>query len=189
MPGLTYPEYDVPGFNSNHAEPITSISYLQKPTISSTMATNIKFIPPQMDTLAGTTTEAARKSPLRLLMQDARVLSSMLRYLPWIFVPFRTSDKDGELYMSVKGTRDMILQSCLFIIEAVLLFLAPIAIFALPGSLLMLSGLLCSVLVYVISMPMQGPRIVYSSMDQVTTESAKDHEDERWLFINGCITG
>ena len=142
-----------------------------------------------MDSLAGTSTQAARESPLRLLVRDAGVLLKMLRYLPWLFLPLKTADGSGELYMSVKTTRDLMLQACLFIFEVILLVAAPIIGLVLPGGLLLLATLLCCLGIRSLSLPMQGQRILYSKMDEATVQSAKEHKDERWVFINGCMTG
>ena len=142
-----------------------------------------------MDRLAGTFAIASRQSPLRLLMRDACVLVKMLPYSPLLVIPFRTSDKHAELYLNLGGLCDMVLQSWLFLDEIVLLFLVPVVMFLLPGSLFLLVSSLACVLIYVLSWPMQGSRIVYSKMDNATIASAVDYKHERWLFINGCLIG
>ncbi|KAI9881295.1 MAG: hypothetical protein M1830_005581 [Pleopsidium flavum] len=149
----------------------------------------ISFIPAEMDGLASTTTEAARENPFRLLMRDAGVLIKMLLYLPWIILPFRTSDSSAELYMSMPNTRDNLIQSWLFLMETVLLLLAVPATLVLPGAILIAAVALCWIVIRVICLPTQGPRILHSTMDQEAVMAAKQHEDERWIFVNGCITG
>lgn len=177
----------------NTCELITSTGITTTPTSyyrasSSTMA-KVSFIPAQMDGLASTTTEAARENPLRLLMRDAGVLIKMLRYLPCILLPFRIADPSAELYMGMSNTRDTLLQSWLFLIETVLLLLAVPATLVLPGGILIAVVALCCIVVRAICLPMHGPRIVRSAMDRETVLAAKQHEDERWIFVNGCITG
>ncbi|MCJ1386266.1 hypothetical protein MMC17_009392 [Xylographa soralifera] len=142
-----------------------------------------------MARLAGTFATASRQSPLRLLIRDASVLVKMLPYLPLLIIPFRTSDEHAELYMNLGGLRDMVLQSWLFLVEIVFLFLVPVVMFFLPGGVFFLVSGLAWILIYVLSWPMQGSRIVYSKMDDATITSAVNYEHERWLFINGCITG
>lgn len=153
------------------------------------MAKAIKFIPPQIDALASTNTEASRKNPLRLLMQDLGVLIQMLRYLPWIIIPFHTSNKNAELFISPTSILDIILNSWLFLFQSILFLVAVPAFFILPGGVLLLAATLCICSILVAAWPMQGPRIAYSKMDEKTTAIAKQHESERWLFINGCVTG
>ena len=142
-----------------------------------------------MDRSAGTFAKASRQSPLRLLIRDAGVLVKMLPYLPLLVIPFRTSDEHAELYMNFSGLHDTVLQSWLFCVESVLLFLVPVAMLILPGGVFFFVSSLACVLIYVLSWPMQGSRIVYSKMDETTIASTVNHEHERWLFINGCITG
>ena len=38
-------------------------------------------------------------------------------------------------------------------------------------------------------MSTQGPRIVHSKTSDATAELASAHQDERWLFVNGILTG
>lgn len=153
------------------------------------MAKPIKFIPPQVDPLAGTTTEAARKNPLRLLLQDLGVLIKMLRYLPWTMMPFRTSDKGAELYISPKTMLDVILNTWLILFQSILLLVAIPAFIILPGGIFLLSAALCIVVILVTAWPMQGQRIAYSIMDERTATIAKQHGSERWIFVNGIMTG
>ena len=153
------------------------------------MTKSIKFIPPQIDALAGTTTEASRKNPLRLLTEDLGVLMRMLRYLPWIIIPFRTADKTAELYIAPTNLRDIILNGWLILFESILLLVALPAFFILPGGIWLLVAIVCVIVILLSAQPMQGPRIAYSRMDEKTTAKAKKHDSERWLFINGCMTG
>jgi len=189
----------MPGFQIRHeAEPLSpslilSSTVTNPPKLSAAspakMSNSIKFIPPQLDRLAGTSTEASRENPIRLLIRDAGVLISMLRYLPSLFLPLRTGNKHAELYPSPKGVRDILLQSWLFCTELMLLLVVPIAYMVLPGLVILSGAAVACLVIYVVSWPMQGPRIVYSEMDDATIKSAKEHENERWLFINGTMVG
>ena len=141
-----------------------------------------------MDATAGNSTPAARESALRLLVKDTCVLITMFRYLPWVFLPFKTVDKSAEFYMNTKGTRDMILQLWLFVSQIGLLLLAPLAMLVLPGGIFLIVAAISCLGIYALSIPLQGPRIVYSQLDDAAALAAKDYEKERWLYINGCIT-
>lgn len=152
------------------------------------MAKSIKFIPPQIDPLAGTTTEASRKSPLRLLLKDLGVLIRMLQYLPSLCSPFRTSDKSAELYVSPANMLDIVLNGWLLLLESILLLLAIPAFLVLPGGIFLLAATVCIIVILASAWPMQGQGVAYSRMDEKTTAIAKQHESERWLFINGCMT-
>ena len=153
------------------------------------MANTIRYIPPQMDLLAGSSARAARQSPVRLLIQDVGVLITMLPYLPYIFLPFKTDDPSAECYLSLEGARDILLQGWLLIMEASLLLISPFVLLALPGTLSVLAIAMCYLTVYLVTWPLEGPDITYSNMDEDTEALAEQHGDERWLFINGTATG
>ena len=153
------------------------------------MANTISYIPPQMDPLAGSSTRAARQSPLRLMIQDVGVLVTMLPYLPYIFLPVKTKDPSSECYPSLEGVRDILVQGWLFIMEASLLLMSPFVLLVLPGALSLLAIAMCYLTVYLATWPLEGPDVTYSDMDEKTEALAEQHRDERWLFINGTATG
>ena len=162
------------------------------PTASSglaNMADTIRYIPPQMDPLAGSSTRAARQSPLRLLIQDVGVLVTMLPYLPYIFLPVKTRDPSSECYPSLQGVRDILVQGWLFVMETSLLLISPLVLLVLPGALSVLAIAMCYMTVYPVTWPLEGPDVTYSDMDEKTETLAEQHRDERWLFINGTATG
>ena len=190
MPGLPTYSHESPSFAHVHLEPhVMRALPPAKSALKTSMAGNIKYIPPQMDVLASTTTPASRQNPFRLLLHDAGVFSTLLRYLPWIIIPFRTSDNSCELYMGPSSARDLLLQSWLSILEVAFLVAAIPVVLLLPGILSAAVAMMCCVIIYVLSWPMQGPKIAYSMMDDATVLSAEQHGSERWLFVNGCATG
>lgn len=150
---------------------------------------SIKFIPSQMDTLAGTSTQAARESPFLLLLRDVGILLKMLPYIPYVIIPFFTSDKSAELYLSFKGTSDIGLQGVLFVVEFLLLLFTVPAFLVLPGTIILAAAGLAWLIIYVVAFPLHGSPIVYANMADETKEKAKGLENEKWLFINGCLTG
>lgn len=192
MPGFPnnqgYEQLDA-SVNAYHEADITRRATIARPTEIPNMASNIKYIPSQMDPLAGASTSAARQNPLRLMIQDAGVLITMLPYLPNIFLPLRANDESSELYLNFQGARDMLLQCWLFIMEMNLLLMAAPALLMLPGAVSITAIALCCLTVYLVAYPMEGPRITESKMDSLTEAMAGQHKDERWLFINGCATG
>ena len=152
------------------------------------MATNVKFIPSLVDTLAGTSTESERESPLRLLLRDAGVLLKLLKYVPWIITPFWTDDKQAELYLSPRGARDTTLIAILTFMGVAALILAPFVVLAFPGFVVVAIAAIFVAVAWLLALPLHGPDVVYSAMDEATMASAKDHIEERWLFINGVAT-
>lgn len=190
MPGLPNNSHESPRFTHEQLAPYVMRTPPPAKTVSTTtMASNIKYIPPQMDVLASTTTQASRENPLRLLLRDAGVLSTLLQYLPWLVIPFRTSDKSCELYVGPSSARDLLLQGWLSILEITFLVAAIPVTMILPGMLSVAIATVCCAVVYLLSWPMRGSRIAYSIMDDDTIASADQHGSERWLFVNGCATG
>ena len=147
----------------------------------------ISFLPPQMDGSAGTSTRAVREDPLRLLLRDCGVLVSMIGYLPWVVLPFRTDDKGAELHFSLRGIRNWFLQVSLILFQTLLLFAALPALILLPGGAIAILMLLSYLIICALSWPMQGPRVVYSNLEEGSS-APTDFADERWLFFNGCWT-
>ena len=134
------------------------------------------------------TKRALRQDPLRLVLQDTGVLITMLPYLPWLFLPFKTSDGEAELYLNRHNTKEMLLQVLLFLYELSLLLLFLPALLILPGSVFLLLAGISFLFVRLIAWPMEGPGVAYSNMNQSTQASAERHKDERWIFINGCAS-
>ena len=191
MPGLPN-RHTRGGLGAHYSHQQADVTRPLLPTESSSlvnMANTIRYIPPQKDPLAGLSAMAFRQSPLRLLIEDAGVLITMLPYLPYIFLPFKTNDPSSECYLSLVGARDFLLQGLLFIMEASLLLLSPFVLLLLPGILSVLAIAMCYLTVYLVTWPLEGPDITYSNMDETTEALAEQHRDERWLFINGTATG
>lgn len=193
MPGILSQDHGLPNSIGQKAHQQTQTTSTlpattAKPLPSLAMANTIEFIPSQMDALSSTTTEAARKSPFRLLTQDIAVLVTKLQYLPWILRPFWTSDPNAELYLSLRGMRNMVLQSWLFILEMTILFCGVPAFLILPGTMFLGMAAVFFTLICVVAWPMHGSKLVYSEMDEGTVAKAQEHEDERWIFVNGCTT-
>ena len=190
MPGLPQHSHEPPSFIHEDRPPrAMRTSPPAKRASTTAMENSIKYIPPQMDALASTTTQASRQNPLRLLLHDAAALCNVLQYLPWIILPFKTSDKSCELYMGPSNARDLLLQGWLSALEIVFLVASIPVAMLLPGIISVGLAMLCCGTIYILSWPIQGAKIAYSMMDDDTVLSAEKHGSERWLFVNGCATG
>lgn len=139
--------------------------------------------------LSSTTTQATRSSPLHLFIADAGILLANLQYLPSLFLPLRTDDRNAELFLCLANLRDNALLMILAFLETFFLLAALPVFLLLPGCLSLLVAGACGLLVLALMRPMQGARIAYSAMDEATLEGAKRFEHERWLFVNGIATG
>ena len=152
------------------------------------MAANIQYFPPQMDPLAGTSTRALRENPVWLMVQDAGVLFKMLRYLPNIISPVKSASSTDELYLNFWGVWEMLIQGLLLFVELILLVGSPIAVIFLPGIVYIPVLSLVCLVIHLITWPLQGPDVCYSTMNANTSALAESHKDEKWLFVNGCAT-
>ena len=153
------------------------------------MGEGVKYIPSQMDPLAGATAKAARQDPIRLMIKDTGVLLRLWRDVPKIFSPFFCSDKDAELYPCRANIKVGILQALLALIQIMFLVTVIPAFVSLPGAVFLAGTALCCLVCYLVTLPMQGPPINYSIMDDSTKILADQHKDERWVFVNGICTG
>ena len=150
---------------------------------------SIKYIPSQMDPLAGASTQAARQDPISLMVEDAGVLLRLYHLVPCLISPFLTRDKDSEFYLSLANVKVGLLQTLLALIQVLFLVLAIPAFVWLPGGVFLAATALCCLACYLITLPMQGPAINRSNMDDVTKTLAEQHKNERWVFVNGICTG
>lgn len=153
------------------------------------MSDSVKYIPSQMDPLAGASTSAARQDPIRLMIEDAGVLLRLLLYVPKIMSPFFTRNKDSELYPSLANLKVGILQAALALVQVLFLALAIPAFVWLPGGVFLVAATCFCLVCYLMTLPMQGPPINFSNMDDTTKALAEQHKDERWVFVNGVCTG
>ena len=80
------------------------------------------------------------------------------------------------------------LQGVLFVIESLVMVLVVPAFLALPGAVFAAGAVVVGSVVLALARVMEGPTMVYSRTDQRTIESWRRHADERWVFVNGCMT-
>ena len=160
-----------------------------KPLPPRAMADGVKYIPSQMDPLAGATAKAARQGPIRLMIKDAGVLLRLWRLVPNIISPFFTSDKDAEFYMCLANVKVGFLQALLTSIQLLFIVLAVPAFVSLPGGVFLAATTLCCLVCYLATLPMQGKTINYPKVDDSTKALVEQHKNERWVFVNGICTG
>lgn len=188
MPGL--PVDTMNGGSGGHETALNKqCTEALEPLPSLAMGDSIKYIPSQMDPLAGACTKAARQDPIRLMIEDAGVLLKLFPYVPKIISPFFTRDKDAELYPCLANMIVGFLQTVLALIQLLFLLLVIPAFVWLPGGVFFAVTALCCLACYLLTLPMQGPPINFSNMDDFTKTLAEQHKNERWVFVNGICTG
>ena len=160
-----------------------------EPLPSFSMRDSVKYISSQMDPLALATTRASRQDPIRLMIADAGVLFRLLRLVPKVISPFSTKNKNAEFYLSLANAKVGFLQTVLVLIQLLSLVLVIPAFVWLPGGVFLAATALCCLACYLITLPMQGPPINFSNMDDSTKVLVEQHKNERWVFVNGICTG
>ena len=164
-------------------------SLKMKPKSPLTRGDGVKYIPSQMDPIAGATAAAARQDPIFLMIQDLGVLFRLLRFVPKILSPFSAEDKNDELYLSAANVKVGFLQALLALIQLLFLVMVVPAFVSLPGGVFLAATVLCCLACYILTLPMQGPPILFSKLDDSTKILAERNKNERWVFVNGICTG
>ena len=155
-------------------------------------STSVSYIPPQSDSLAVTTNEAATNGPFALAIRDCVTFFRMLNLFPTIFLPFWTTNPRDELYLRNSNIFGLIALTFASVIPIVLLLLAIPAFVFLSGSLCVLVIIAGTLLIRVICKPFEGPSLVTSEPPTDEAVIARQHllNSERWFFLNGaCVTG
>jgi hypothetical protein len=155
-------------------------------------STSVSYIPPQSDSLAVTSSEAARNGPFVLAIRDVVTFVRMLYLFPTIFIPFWTTNPREEFYLWDSNLFGLIALTFASVIPIVLLLLAIPAFVVLPGSVCVLVIIAGTVLIRIICKPFEGPGLVTSEPPTDEAVIARQHllNSERWIFLNGCcVTG
>ena len=150
---------------------------------------SLKYIPSQMDPLAGATVRAARQGPIRLMIKDAVVLLRLWRFIPNLLIPFCTQDEGAELYWSWPNMIVGFQQILLALIQFLSVVMVIPAFVSLPGGVFVAATAICCLTCHLITLPMQGPPINSPNMDEFTKALAEQHKNEHWVFVNGICTG
>ena len=147
------------------------------------------YIPPQEDPYSTASKRALRESPVRFFLRDAVTLVRLLRYIPWLFLPLRSKDKNSELFPNKRRPWESLLQGFLAIFEVLLLLLSLPAFVVLPGGILLLIFALVVLSIYLLALPLTGPGVSSSNPELIPANTLAEHATECWLFVNGCASG
>ena len=132
------------------------------------------------------------QSPLRLFFEDAATFGNVLWTILDIVRPLNAKDDgDVEPNKTWRAKRESFLISAISALQAFMLPLGFVGLLVLPGFLS--AALVASTLVstFMILKPIQGPRLVESivDIDNESNGNHEQHEEEKWIFINGVMTG
>lgn len=147
---------------------------------------HVAFIPTQTpDEAAFTSDRAALKSPLRLLGIDLWILLKNLRYLPNAILPYRKLAPLPGVRYGFSSKVDDIMIMILATLEVVVLLVTGPVVALLPGFLSVIYCVAVCLVVYLLQLPMWGGLIVRSKVDSL---GWKNHDKERWFYLNGIAT-
>ena len=156
------------------------------PTVPKINRGEVSYLPSQVQVLSAASAKASQQSPARLFLQDTLVLFRLLRYLPWLFLPLKSTNADGKSYTDNSDFVERSLQILLFIIETLVVVLAIPAFIVLPGLLFLAATGVVFLIVQLLSYPLSGPSPILSNTAPLTSQQ---HPSERWVFLNGCASG
>lgn len=147
--------------------------------------TIIRFIPDQADNVA-TSHPAAHNNPLCLIWHDLRVLVSLARLLPKLFLPFSTTKKSDELYLKWPNSRNLFVHVAITLIEGFLLVAVLVTFLLCPGFISLPATVAALLWVMAACSSFQGPTVIRSvpnPKNGITTF----RPDEKWIFVNGVL--
>ena len=156
------------------------------------MLPQVNVVPsPQPPAAAAAMESRDSQSPLKLFFQDAGTFGHITTMLPDALIPLHAKD-DGDVALthSWRGRRDELLIGFVSVLQLLLLPLAVVGWFVMPGLVFLLIGGALYAFMNLMRKMTQGPRLVHSKA-LYHGEPANDaqHNRERWVFINGIMTG
>ncbi|KAI5843615.1 hypothetical protein BZA05DRAFT_321457, partial [Tricharina praecox] len=144
------------------------------------------YIPSQLEAPA-TAALTLRASPFKLLLDDAKLVLSLVRWIPGIFLPLRSKNRYAESSPTRANLQDISLHISLFFLTISALSLGARILLAFPGWVTILYALVCWLALMALCRPLNyGPRVLHSAVDLTAYPT---HPRERWIFVNGICAG
>ncbi|RPA96473.1 hypothetical protein L873DRAFT_1845397 [Choiromyces venosus 120613-1] len=148
----------------------------------------VSYLPSQTTPDSGTSSLNFRSSPWKLLAADIKLVFTLLLWVPYIFLPWRSTNVYSELYPSWKNMRDLGLHVVLCLLGFIWLIIVIPIWLAAPGLAFALFMLFYCALTVLFCVPLDcGPRVVRSRIQHVNGREIRD--DENWVFVNGVAAG
>ncbi|TGZ77422.1 hypothetical protein EX30DRAFT_199684 [Ascodesmis nigricans] len=149
----------------------------------------VSYIPSQLHTPAAADPVMLRLPPLRLLWEEAKLVTRELPYFVGIFWgKGKKGDPEGELKIERKGNVwSMVLQVVVFGYSVVAVVLGMVLGIVLPCWVMAVYYAVMGVGLWTLCRGLNyGPRILHS---QVDLRGFPQRPEERWLFVNGICAG
>lgn len=146
----------------------------------------VSFIPSQLEA-PRTAALPLKASPSKLLYDDVKHVSSIARYIPWIFLPLRSQNRYAESSPSRANIQDVGLHCTLFFLTISGLSYGVRMVFWATGVRLIMYTTGCWLGLMALCKPLNyGPRVMKSNIDLT---GYPDRPKERWIFVNGIGAG
>ncbi len=127
-----------------------------------------------------------RYPPLRLFLNDIKLMLQNMFYVFNTTFPLYTSNPKGELYLWSWGNALSVLAHVFLLIIGLLTFTLIPLWFILPGTMWVAYTTTFVGVVAIISMPLNGSsEVLYSCGKHYDART----DDEKWLFVNGIAIG
>ena len=162
------------------------------------MGLKVSFTPSQLSLPGVTSPVTFRTSPSSLLWRDLMLCASLIFYMPFIIIPFPTTNKNGELYLLNAGNVvSIVVHIALGVCSLFGILAAPFIVLLVPGiaSVLFGAGVAASCAVCEAHQSLsdvgvfylnRGPAVVHSTVQLPLQNRFKG---EKWFFINGVMVG
>lgn len=147
---------------------------------------SVTMIPAMMDKSCGTSSVYNRMTPMRIMMDEMRVMLRNMSCVPDMMMSIWSMQLDMGMFSTWMDMRDACLQMMLMIVECwAMMFCMPMMLY-MPGivSMTMCVALTCCIMI--LAMPMNGKRVVRCSMP--SARGMDEFSDEKWIFVNGAMT-
>ncbi|KAI5818249.1 hypothetical protein BZA77DRAFT_307766 [Pyronema omphalodes] len=147
---------------------------------------SVAYSPPQTEANQLSDIDIGR-SPFRLFLRDIMLVISLLRHLPGMFTPLRTTNPLAELYLgSRRNIEELLLHFFLGILGLLLVLITIPLMIAAPLLVFFLFLVICNCLLCLLSLPLnRGARTLTSK----PLPGSPQTPEERWIFVNGVCVG
>jgi hypothetical protein len=146
----------------------------------------VAMVPAMMDKSCGTSPVHHRMTPMRMMMDDMRVMMRNLGCLPDMMMSMWSMEFGMSMFMTWMDMRDCCLQVMLMMVECCAMMLCLPTMLYMPGIVSMTMGCLFAGCVMMLAMPMNRDMIMRCQMPD--GHGIDEFSDEKWICINGSMT-
>lgn len=146
----------------------------------------VMFIPGMMDASCGTSPTHHRNPPMRMMLDDMKVMLQNMQCLPEMAMSMWSMEFGSSMIMSWMDIRDICLQMMLLMVEMCGMMLCLPMMMCLPGMVCLPMYVLFAGIIALFAMPLNQDQVVQTPMPP--GRNMDDFMDERWIYMNGSMT-